>query len=95
MACEGTSPPLSPEGTGGELWRSLVAAQGRIGELQAHVSSLADTVAQQNQTIAGLKAENDRLRSALGQPNDPVPEEAGAAPQHRPLSPAAAGWDGE
>lgn len=77
------------------MWRSLEAAQDRIGELQAQVSSLEDTVAQQNETIAGLKAENDSLRIALGPPDAPVPEEAGAALQHSSLSPAVAGRDGE
>ena len=88
--------PLSPgEGAGGEMWRSLAAAQGQIRELQAQVSSLADTIEEQKDTIASLKSENDGLRRALASHDIPARESPGTALASSSPSPAVDNQDSE
>ena len=92
MAYESTGSPLSSRGSTGELWQSLVAAQEEVEELQTQVNSLAGKVAEQNKTITDLKAENDRLRSALGSYDDPDQGQK-ADLQHSSVSPAVVDRD--
>ena len=89
MASESSNTPLSPSGsTGGELWRSLAAAQTEIGELRAQVKSLSSKIKERDKSISDLKAENARLRSAGASHDVSVREGQEAEVKKSSLSPA-------